>query len=396
MPDPNWLTPVLEDVREASLWREDREVTRNGALVTRPGHDSPLLNFSSNDYLGLSQHPGIKEVAARAITEIGFGAGAARLVTGTNREHHLLEETLAEWLHNDAALVFGSGYLCNLGVVTSIARRHDIVVADRAVHASLIDGILLSGAKLYRYRHNDTEDLKTILEKVKNERRAESRVVLVTESVFSMDGDIAPLAEIAALAVKHDAMLLVDEAHALGIFGPRGGGVSHEVSVSEKVSLTMGTLSKALGGYGGFVCGSRPFRDLLVNSARSFIFSTSLPPAVALGGVVAIKIIRDNPQRGLALRDKAARFRMCLQRAGLNTLQSESQIIPVVIGDNDQALKFSHCLEEKGILGVCIRPPTVPVGTARIRFSVTAVHSDEELAQAADIIISTAMEAKLL
>ena len=284
------------------------------------------------------------------------------------------------------ALLFGSGFLANTGVITALAGRSDHVFADKLAHASIIDGIVLSRANLKRFHHNDADHLKTLL----GQCPAGGRKLVVTESVFSMDGDIALLPEITSLAVEQGAMVMVDEAHATGVFGPRGSGLIREHGLEERVNVSMGTLSKALGGYGGFIACSPALRELLVNRARSFIYTTGLPPSVVGSALGALAVVEKADNPGVELLRRAAIFRRRLQQAGLDTLNSQSQIIPVLIGENARTLAVAQRLKSKGILTVAIRPPTVPEGTARLRLSVTLDHTDNDLEWAAEEIIAEA------
>jgi 8-amino-7-oxononanoate synthase len=307
------------------------------------------------------------------------------LVTGTLPIHEQLERRLADFKGYSAALVFGSGYLVNAGVISSLVNRHDTVFADKLVHASLIDAITLSRARLARFCHNDIPHLEELLRK-----NATGRKLIVTESVFSMDGDLAPLPEIAAVASKYDAMLMIDEAHATGVFGPFGSGLIRQHRIESFVNVSMGTLSKALGSYGGFVACSINMRSFFVNRARSLIYTTALPPSVIASSIAALDVLQTSPELGAELLKRAELFRRKLKTAGLDTLQSASHIIPVLVGENAKALAFAERLRLFGILAIAIRPPTVPPGSARLRLSITLDHSDNDLARAAEILIAAA------
>jgi 8-amino-7-oxononanoate synthase len=348
--------------------------------------DRNCLNFSSNDYLNLSNDPDVKAVANRFLNEFGCGAGASRLVTGTLSCHTKLEERLASLKGYPAALVFGSGYLANLGTIPALVESHDFVFADRLAHASILDGVILSRAKLHRFNHNDASHLEQLLAKAPSSGRR----LVVTESVFSMDGDLAPLKDIASVAERYDAMLMVDEAHATGVFGPGGGGLVRELKLESLVNVSMATLSKALGSYGGVVACSATMRESLINLARAFIYSTALPPAAVGAALGALDVMEAKPGLGADLLDRATLFRNQLRSANLNVGSSASQIIPVIVGDSGKALALSQRLRNEGIIAVAIRPPTVPRGTARLRFSVTLAHSNEDLKMAADTVIQSA------
>jgi 8-amino-7-oxononanoate synthase len=381
MHSESWIDKELEELRAHHAERKLIAYPIGGGRV-RVG-DRFYLNFSSNDYLDFANHPRVIQAAVEALDRYGAGAGASRLVTGTLDLHTDVEERLAAFKGYPAALLFGSGYLANLGVITALAGREDTIYADRLAHASIIDAAVLSRARLVRFHHNDVEHLAALLRESTSGRR-----IIVTESVFSMDGDLAPLRQIADLAAQHDAMLLVDEAHALGILGPGGRGLISEWNLQEQVAVCIGTLSKAFGSYGGFAACSERMRDYLVNRARSLIYSTALPPPVLGAALGALTLLEGHPGLPEILRQRAALFRGLLQRANLNILRSESQIVPVVVGTNQTALTLSERLRDRGILAVAIRPPTVPEGSSRLRFSVTLAHEERELIGAANTIIA--------
>jgi 8-amino-7-oxononanoate synthase len=353
------------------------------AVVERGGRR--LVNLSSNNYLGLAGRPEIEAAMAEA-AQRGAGATASRLVVGTDPDTIALEEELAAWKSTEVALLFGSGYLANIGVLTALLGRGDAVFSDRLNHASIIDGCRLSGATIYRYRHCDVDHLASLLDRTD----AGARKLIVTESVFSMDGDVAPLPEIADLAERHGAALVVDEAHAAGVFGPRGEGLVRELGLGDRADLTIGTLGKAFGVYGAYVAGARVWIDWLVNASRPFVFTTALPPAVIGGVRAALRLVAEAGEARAALLAGAERLRAGLAAAGLDTGASTTQIVPVVIGANERALAFSRELEDRGVLGVAIRPPTVPEGTARIRLSLTALHTDAHLERALEAIAAAA------
>lgn len=376
-----WIDKELEALRVDHAERKLIAYPIGGGRI-RIG-DRYYLNFSSNDYLDFANHPRVIQAALEALDRYGAGSGSSRLVTGTLDLHTDVEERLAVFKGFPAALLFGSGYLANLGVIASLVGRDDTIYADRLIHASLIDAALLSRARLLRYHHNDLEHLSTLLRS-----HAHGKKLIVTESVFSMDGDIAPLREIADLATEHGAMLVVDEAHAVGVLGPGGRGLISELSLQDQVTVCVGTLSKALGSYGGFAACSERMRDYLVNRARTFIYSTALPPPVLGAALGAIALLEGHPGLPEILRNRASLFRGLLQRAGLNTLNAQTQIVPVVTGTNQTALTLSERLRERGILAVAIRPPTVPEGGSRLRFSVTLAHEERDLISTANTVIA--------
>ncbi len=379
----NWIQPNLDEARRNGLERTARAYPATGGKIVIDGRE--LLNFSGNDYLDLAHHPHIVERAREALEQYGAGSTASRLVTGTLPIHEELEERLAREKGFESALVFGAGYMAKAGTIPVLAGRDDLIIADKLVHASMIDACRLSGARLVRFAHNDTDALE---QRLAQYAEADCRKLIITESVFSMDGDLAPLKEIAALAGKYNAMLMVDEAHASGTFGPNGAGLIREHGLEHSVTVSMGTMSKAFAGFGGFVACSSMLRQLLINSARAFIYTTAPPPAVIGAALGALDVLEASPNLGNILQANADYFRTMLHEAGLDTLQSKSQIIPIVIGKNEKTVAVSHKLREQGILAAAIRPPTVPAGSARLRISVTLAHHVDDLDRAAETIIN--------
>jgi 8-amino-7-oxononanoate synthase len=335
-----------------------------------------ILNFASNDYLNLSRHPRLQKAAAKALKRWGCGACASRLVCGTHEVHEALEKALAEFMGTEAALAYPSGYQGNIGVLSALAGREDAVFSDALNHASLIDGIRLSRAAVYIYRHGDVEHLESLLCTAPPARRR----FIVTDAVFSMDGDVAPLPALSDLAGKYEAALIVDEAHALGIFG-EGRGLCAELGVTADVRL--GTLSKAFGAAGGFAACTTQVREWLINSSRAFIFSTGLAPACAASALEALTLIRENPTWGLTLRCRAQRFAEYLSAAECPVSPAASAIVPVVIGNNDAVVGIAEALRAENIWVGAIRPPSVPEGTARLRLALTLAHDDGVLEHAA-------------
>ena len=385
-----WMAEELAQLRAGEAMR---------TLEARPGvggryrvGGQEWLNFASNDYLDLARHPRVLAAAGAAVARWGAGAGASRLVTGTLPIHDELEERLAALKGCPAALVGGSGYAVNLGVIPALVGRGDAVLLDRLAHASLVDGAVLSRASLHRFRHNDPAHLEALLAALP----AAGRKLVVTESVFSMDGDLAPLPELAAASERHGAMTLVDEAHATGIFGAGGAGRVVESGLSKQITVSMGTLSKALGSFGGFTAGSRILRDWLINRSRPFIYSTALPPSAAGAALGALAVLRDEPGGGAELLRRAAFFKAGLTAAGFPDSGSCSQIVPVLVGDNGRALRLAARLREAGILVVAIRPPTVPEGTARLRFAVTLAHTEAGLARTVQALAAASRAEGLL
>lgn len=338
-----------------------------------------MLDFSSNDYLGLSRHPQLLAAAAEAMGRWGTGAGAARLLSGNLEIHRSLEEALARLTGREAALLFGSGYLANIGVIPALVGRHDTVFGDRHNHASIHDGCRLAGAKLHRFRHNDCNHLEDLLRR----HRGANEALIIVESLYSMDGDIAPLPELLTLKERYQCRLLVDEAHAIGVFGDHGGGLCAAAGLAERVDLLVGTLGKALGSYGAFVAGERTTIAYLLNRARSFIFATAPPPATTAAGLAAVELLAAKPQLLKELTQKVEFFKSHLRELEIGTELGPSQIIPLPVGQSEAALQLAATLRDKGIFTVAIRPPTVPAGTARLRLSITRHLDENDLATAA-------------
>jgi 8-amino-7-oxononanoate synthase len=338
------------------------------------------LNLSSNDYLSLAQDERVKDAAIVAIQNHGTSASASRLVTGHLELHAELESRLADYLGTESALVFGSGFLTNLGVLTSLAGRNDQIFADRLNHASLTDGSLQSRAKFIRYQHNDIPDLKRLIEL----HPSTGKRLIVTESIFSMDGDIAPLAELIKVADEIDAILVVDEAHAVGVFGT---GILSAIKERPKNLVIVGTLSKSLGSYGGFAACSAEIKSYFINTARSFIYSTGLPPSSCAAALAALRIIREERVLGDKLIAKARILYQALEPVSDLLLPFESQIIPVIVKDNNRSVEIQNQLYNRGIICTAVRPPTVPENTARLRLSVNLCHTEAELLRAAEEIV---------
>jgi glycine C-acetyltransferase/8-amino-7-oxononanoate synthase len=345
--------------------------------------DSAILDFSSNDYLALSIHPDLITAAGEALNRYGTGAGAARLMSGDLQLFHLLEEATAKFKNREAALLFGSGYMANIGVIPALVSRGDVIFSDRLNHASIYDGCRLAGAKLVRFHHNDLDHLEDCLKR----ERGQGQALIIVESLYSMDGDRCPLAGIVQLKKRHDCMLMVDEAHATGIFGANGGGIIQEEGLEGEVDVAMGTFGKALGSYGAYIAGSETLKKYLVNRARSFIYSTGLPPSPVAASLAAIDLIKKEPELRRQLLENSAHFKKCLQEAGLSGEPGPSQIVPVLVGDSRKAVKITEEFRKNDILVTAVRPPTVPEGTARLRFSVTLHQSRQELADTAGLLM---------
>ncbi|MEX2172460.1 MAG: 8-amino-7-oxononanoate synthase [Pirellulales bacterium] len=374
-PSLAWIADELVALERAGLRRE--LVAHEGpqaATIAIGG--TPLINFSSNDYLGLANDARLTTAAARAADECGWGAGASPLVTGRSTWHARLEARLAAWEGAEAALVFPSGFAANAGTIPALVGEGDAIFGDAHNHASLIDGCRLAKAERFIYRHADAAHLAELLDATRVQFR---RRLIVTDTVFSMDGDLAPLPQIAKLATEHEAMLLVDEAHATGVWGEHGRGVVEHFAASEPdveraVAVRMGTLSKALGSAGGFVCGGQMLIDWLANRARTYVFSTAAPAATAAAALAALEIVENEPQNRRDLLTRAEELRRRLAEAGWNVGCSQSQIIPLIVGDPRRAVALSSRLRERGLLVPAIRPPTVPEGQSLLRISLCHHH----------------------
>jgi len=347
----------------------------DGVWVTRGGRR--LLSFCSNDYLNLTQHPAIRQAAKDAIDRYGVGAGASRLITGSHPLYAELEARLARLKGTQAACVFGSGYLANTGIIPAIVAKGDLIVVDELAHSCIRTGASLSGAEIKLIRHNDVGHARTLLAA---HRGAYQHTLLVTEGVFSMDGDLAPLRELAELTQQYDAWLMTDDAHGIGVLG-QGRGSTFANAEPPYVPLQMGTLSKAIGSYGGYLCASQPVIDLMQNRARTLIYSTGLPPAAVAASIAALDLIENDPGYAALPLRKAKSF-----TALTNLPQATSPIVPLLIGDEDKTMRSARLLEEEGFLVVGIRPPTVPAGTARLRFTFSAAHQDRDIERLAAIV----------
>jgi 8-amino-7-oxononanoate synthase len=377
----------LQELRELGLYRRMRMISGpQGPRVVLDG--KPVLLLCSNNYLGLADHPRVREAAADAAMRWGVGAGASRLVSGTMTVHRRLEERLADFKRARAALLFGSGYLANIGVLTSLAGSGEVVFSDELNHASIIDGCRLARAETFVYRHADVEHLAWGM------REAEGRgALVVTDSVFSMDGDVAPLTEIVELAQRHRVRVAVDEAHGTGCLGPGGRGAVSEAGLEDDVDVVIGTLSKALGAYGAFVACDQAMAQLLVNSARPFIYSTAPPPPAVAGALAALELLSEQPQRVEKLQANADALREELARERFEVSGSTTHIVPLVVGDARQAMHICELAIERGVFAQAIRPPTVPEGTSRLRLAVMASHSRAELREAAQVLGRAALQA---
>jgi 8-amino-7-oxononanoate synthase len=374
MPHPlDWLNDALADLDRRGLRRTlAARATPQSAQIDFSGKS--LINFGSNDYLGLAADPTVCEAAQRAIQTHGWGAGASALVCGRSHAHQELEQKIARFEKTEAALLFPTGFAANSGTIAALVGRGEAIFSDEKNHASIIDGCRLSGAKVCIYRHRDMAHLRELLTNEQGHRR-----LVVTDTVFSIDGDIACLADIAELAAASHAMLMVDEAHATGVFGQSGRGICEEQNVEDGVHIRVGTLSKALGGVGGFVAGSQQLIDWLTNRARPLIYSTAFPAAIAVAATKALEIVEAEPHRRDSLRTNATNLRTELSRLGFNIGASETQIIPVILGDPFQATAAAAQLRDHNIYIPAIRPPSVPHNQSVLRISLTYSHTSEQL-----------------
>jgi len=386
-----FLVEELDQLRQQGLYRplrvlgsaQDTEVVVDGKHV---------LNLSSNNYLGLTTHPRLKTAMIEATEQWGAGSGAVRTIAGTMTIHEELERRLAQFKHTEASLVFQSGFTANLGVLQSLVREGDVIISDELNHASIIDGIRLSKAERSIFKHRDMDDLERHLEKHRDKRVK----LVVTDGVFSMDGDIAPLPAIVERAEKFGALVMVDDAHASGVLGENGRGSVNHFGLDGRVDLQMGTLSKAIGVLGGYVAGAQPVRDFLIHRARPFLFSTSHPPGVAAACIAAIDVLIAEPERIDRLWKNTARFKEGLRRLGFDTGASETPITPVIVGKGAVAMEFSDRLFKLGVFAQGIGFPTVPEGRARIRTIVTSVHTDGQLDRALEAFAKGGKELGLI
>lgn len=376
------LDKDIQAARQQGLLRTLLSVTsRPGPTIQVQGRE--LIALASNDYLGLAAHPRVAEKAAAALEHWGTGAGAARLISGNILTHDALEQQLALFKETEAALVFSTGYMANLGLLASLAGTDDVIYSDELNHASIIDGCRLSRARVVVYPHRDVDMLASLLKQGAHFRRR----IIASDGVFSMDGDIAPVPDLLALAQKYDAALMLDDAHGTGALGLRGKGTLEHFGIAPRPDLLlMGTMGKALGSFGAFVAGTTLLREFLINHARSFIFTTALPPSVLAAALEALHILRDEPGLPARLQENAAYMRAALKKMGFNILCSETQIIPVLIGGAATAAAMARYLFDRGLFLLAIRPPTVPEGTSRLRITVLATHTRAHLDAALAIL----------
>jgi 8-amino-7-oxononanoate synthase len=378
----DWIPAELDQLGAQGLLRKRRTVQPlpGGACLV---NGQRLKNFAANDYLDLARDPRVIAAARRALDESGAGAGASALVCGRTPWHEALEERLARFEEQPAALLFPSGYAANVGTICALVQANDVVFSDRLNHASLVDGCRLSGAKIRIYRHDELDTLERAL----GNETGPGRRLIVTDGVFSMDGDLAPLPDLCDLAEREGAMLLVDEAHGTGVFGAGGRGAAEQLGAEARVTVRVGTLSKGIGSLGGFVVGSEPLINWLWNRARTQIFSTALPPSACAAAIAALEIIEAEPERRRHLLATAAGFRGALAEAGVATpADSIGPIVPVVLQSPERAVEIADRLRQRGFLVGAIRPPSVPPGTSRLRISLSSAHTREEVCDLARVL----------
>jgi 8-amino-7-oxononanoate synthase len=381
----------LDDLARRSLLRRLRAIESASEAEVMIG-GRPVILMASNNYLGLATHPALKRAAIQATERFGVGAGAARLVSGTLPPHEELETALAKFKGSEAALVFGSGYLANLGVIPALIGAGGLILADRLCHASLIDGCRLSGAAFRIYRHNDVAHLKSLLAR----RPSKRDTLIVTDGVFSMDGDLAPLPELITVAERYGARLFVDDAHGTGVMGAQGRGTLEHYGVESRLPFHMGTLGKALGTSGAYVVGPAAMIQYLLNTARTFLFATAPPPATSAATVAALHVLQAEPDRRTRLWDNRNYLHAGLADLGFRLTGSASPILPVVIGDAQQTVALADRLLELGVYAPAIRPPTVPKDTSRIRVTVTSEHSRAQLDRALAAFKQAGRELKII
>jgi 8-amino-7-oxononanoate synthase len=375
----SWIQAELDCLHKAGHRRFLRAVmTAPTGRVVLDGRE--VITLGSNNYLGLSTHPKVIEAAADAVREYGTGASGSRLLTGNIQLYNNLEAKIAEVKGTEATLVFSSGYLANIGAIPVLAGDGDLILSDALNHASIIDGCRLSKARTQIYRHRDIDHLESLL----TQSATFGRKLIVTDGVFSMDGDIAPLPEICDLAERYNAMVMVDDAHSFGVLGKSGGGTVEHFGLENQDIIQMGTLSKAIGGLGGYVAGSRMLIDLLINRARSFIFSTGLPPATLAAASAAIDAMCSTPELRRRLFSNTRHLTTALSEAGFQLLPSKTQILPLIVGSAEVTSKFAEMLLDYGVYAPAVRPPTVPEGTGRLRISAMATHTTEDMTAAID------------
>lgn len=386
----NYITDKLTKIKDSGFYRELRYIdTAQSPRVKIEGKDFILLG--SNNYLGLCDDSRLKKAAIDAINKYGVGSGGSRLTTGSYDLHKELEKKISSFKGTEASLVFNTGYMANVGIISALCDNSWVIFSDKLNHASIIDGYRLSGAKLIRYKHCDMNDLLDKINKYKG-----SNNLIVTDGVFSMDGDIAPLPDIVGIAKKYNMMTMVDDAHATGILGKNGSGTASYFGLGNEIDITMGTLSKAVGSEGGYVAGKKELINYLINSARTFIYSTALSPSTIAVSIKSLEIIEKDEERRVKLLKASNWFQNELKIVGFNVMETKTPIIPILIGEADKAVEFSKILLSQGVYVPAIRPPSVPRGTSRLRISLMATHSKEDLEEALIKIIQIGKKLKII
>ena len=390
MGDLAFLSNALEEIKTQDLYRQLRII--HGAQSARVQVDGQkVVLFSSNNYLGLAEHPALREAAIEALERYGCGAGASRSISGTMELHKELEKRIARFKGCEAALLFSTGYMANIGLLTTVVEEGDLIVSDEFNHASIVDGCRLSRAEVWVYRHRDMEQLEELLK-----RSAHRSKLIITDGVFSMDGDIAPLPAIRALADQYGALVMVDDAHATGVLGERGRGTAEHFDLMGRIDIQMGTLGKALGGFGAYIAGSQDLIDYLINRCRTFLYTTALPPAIAAMALAALEIVEGEPQRRTRLWENTAYFKEGLAKLGFNIGMSETPICPILIGDNALTMEADRRLMARGVFAQGIRPPTVPPQGSRLRAALMATHTEKDLKSALDAFQAVGKELGLI
>jgi glycine C-acetyltransferase len=390
MGDLAFLSTALEEIKAHDLYRQLRIIHGpQSARVRVDGQQAVLL--SSNNYLGLAEHPALREAAIQALERYGCGAGASRSISGTMESHRVLEERIARFKGCEEALLFSTGYMANIGLLTTVVEEGDLILSDEFNHASIVDGCRLSRAEVWVYRHRDMDHLEDLLKKSSHRRR-----LIVTDGVFSMEGDIALLPAIRALADQYGSFVMVDDAHATGVLGEGGRGTAEYFNLTGRIDIQMGTLGKALGGFGAYVAGSRDLIDYLINRCRTFLYTTALPPAIAAMALAALEIVEREPQLRKRLWENTAYFKEGLEKRGFNTGMSETPICPILIGDNALTMEADHRLMARGVFVQGIRPPTVPPQGSRLRAALMATHTEKDLKAALDALQTVGEELGLI
>lgn len=376
MSDFDRFERIIQQRQSQQLYRE-RHVLDSAQACTVVVDGQPVINFSSNDYLNLANHPSVKKALVDAVDSFGVGSGASHLVSGHSRWHHQLEEELAMFTGRDRAMVFSSGYMANLGTINALVEKGDFIFEDKLNHASLLDGGLISGAKFQRFLHNDLQSLENKLVKVVD---SPQQKLIVVDGVFSMDGDETPITDLVALSKKYKALLMVDDAHGFGVLGDRGAGIVEKYGLDQgQVPVLMATLGKSVGVFGAFVAGSETLIDGLIQTARPYIYTTALPSSLAAAACESLKIIQQDVERRESLHNNIDHFKSAAANVGLPLLDSLTAIQPVIIGDNEKVMALQQALFTAGFLVGAIRPPTVPAGTARLRITINAEHQTKQI-----------------